>query len=95
MIPRSLPRQSSLIATTTVLGAASLQPKNIAAGKDPQPMSGEHAAEFWLNAAAHPDHAEIFARQEERARKEQRNTILLAAGADQPSEDAGQSVDAV
>jgi hypothetical protein len=34
---------ASLMVTTTVLGAASLQLKNIAAGKDPEPMTGEHA----------------------------------------------------
>lgn len=43
---------AGLVAMTTVLGAASLQLKAIAAGKDPQPMYGEHAAQFWLNAAA-------------------------------------------
>lgn len=43
---------ASLVASTTVLGAASLQLKNIAAGKDPQPMNGEHGAKFWLEAAA-------------------------------------------
>ncbi len=51
---------ASLIATTTVLGAASLQLKNIAAGKDPEPMSGEHGAKFWANAAAQGGALGIF-----------------------------------
>jgi hypothetical protein len=51
---------ASLVATTTVLGAASLQLKNVAAGKDPQPMDGEHAAKFWLNAAAQGGALGIF-----------------------------------
>ena len=42
---------ASLIVTTTVLGALSLQLKNLAAGKDPEPMYGEHGAKFWMNAA--------------------------------------------
>jgi hypothetical protein len=48
---------------TTVLGAASLQLKNIAAGKDPQPMFGEHAAKFWANAAAQGGALGIFGDQ--------------------------------
>lgn len=51
---------AGLIAMTTVLGAASLQLKNIAAGKDPQPMTGEHAAKFWVNAAAQGGSLGIF-----------------------------------
>lgn len=50
---------ASLMVSTTILGAASLQLKNIAAGKDPEPMgwkNGEidtaRAAKFWLQAAA-------------------------------------------
>lgn len=51
---------ASLIVTTTVLGAATLQLKNIAQGKDPQPMTGEHAAKFWMNAAAQGGALGIF-----------------------------------
>jgi hypothetical protein len=40
---------ASLIATTTVLGAASLQLKNLAAGKDPEPMNTK---KFWLESAS-------------------------------------------
>jgi hypothetical protein len=43
---------ASLIVGTTVMGAASLQLKNLAAGKDPEPMTGEHALKFWANAMA-------------------------------------------
>lgn len=43
---------ASLVASTTVLGALSLQLKNLAAGKDPEPMYGEHGAKFWAEAAA-------------------------------------------
>lgn len=51
---------AGLIVMTTALGAASLQLKNIAAGKDPQPMTGEHAAKFWVNAAAQGGALGIF-----------------------------------
>lgn len=51
---------AGLIAMTTVLGAASLQLKNIAAGKDPQPMTGEHGVKFWANAAAQGGALGIF-----------------------------------
>ncbi len=53
---------ANLIVTTTVLGAASLQLKNIAAGKDPEPFYGDpkHAAKFWANAAAQGGALGIF-----------------------------------
>jgi len=43
---------AGLVVMTTVLGALSLQLKNIAAGKDPEPMFGDRAAKFWGNAFA-------------------------------------------
>lgn len=43
---------ASLVVMTTVLGALSLQLKNIASGKDPEPMFGDRAAKFWGNAFA-------------------------------------------
>jgi hypothetical protein len=51
---------AGLIVMTTALGAASLQLKNIAAGKDPEPMTGEHAAKFWANAVAQGGALGIF-----------------------------------
>lgn len=51
---------ASLVATTTVLGAASLQLKNLAAGKDPEPMTGPHAAKFWAESAAQGGALGIF-----------------------------------
>lgn len=54
---------ANLIVTTTVLGAASLQLKNLAAGKDPEPMQGPHAAKFWLNAFAQGGAGGIFGDQ--------------------------------
>jgi hypothetical protein len=51
------------VVATTVLGAVSLQLKNIAAGKDPEPMFGEHAAKFWANAAAQGGALGIFGDQ--------------------------------
>jgi len=43
---------ASLVIGTTVLGALSLQLKNLAAGKDPEPMYGKNGTRFWINAAA-------------------------------------------
>ena len=43
---------ASLAVATTVLGAVSLQLKNIAYGKDPEPMFNDHAAKFWSLAFA-------------------------------------------
>ncbi len=55
---------ASLIVTTTVLGALSLQLKNIAAGKDPEPMlDPKHAARFWANAFAQGGAGGIFGDQ--------------------------------
>lgn len=54
---------AGLIAMTTVLGAASLQLKNIAVGKDPEPMTGEHGWKFWANAAAQGGALGIFGDQ--------------------------------
>lgn len=54
---------ASLIISTTVLGALSLQLKNIAYGKDPQPMYGEHAAKFWSLAFAQGGAGGIFGDQ--------------------------------
>lgn len=51
---------ANLIVTTTVLGAATLQLKNIAAGKDPQPMDNK---KFWLNAAAQGGALGVFGDQ--------------------------------
>jgi hypothetical protein len=54
---------ASLMISTTVLGALSLQLKNIAYGKDPQPMFGEHAAKFWSLAFAQGGAGGIFGDQ--------------------------------
>jgi len=54
---------ANLIVNTTVLGAAALQLKNLAAGKDPEPMDGKHAARFWLNAFAQGGAGGIFGDQ--------------------------------
>jgi hypothetical protein len=54
---------ASLIVATTVLGAASLQLKNLAAGKDPEPMTGENAGRFWSYAAAQGGGLGIFGNQ--------------------------------
>lgn len=54
---------ASLIVATTVLGAASLQLKNIAAGKDPEPMTGPNAGKFWSYAAAQGGGLGIFGNQ--------------------------------
>lgn len=54
---------ASLMISTTVLGALSLQLKNLAAGKDPEPMTGEHAAKFWANAWAQGGAGGIFGDQ--------------------------------
>lgn len=43
---------ASLVVSTTVLGALSIQLKNLAAGKDPEPMDGEHGPKFWAMAFA-------------------------------------------
>jgi hypothetical protein len=43
---------AGLVVMTTVLGGVSLQLKNIASGKDPEPMFGDRAAKFWGNAFA-------------------------------------------
>lgn len=55
---------SSLMISTTVLGALSLQLKNIAAGKDPEPMfTADHAPRFWANAFAQGGAGGIFGDQ--------------------------------
>lgn len=54
---------ASLIVSTTVLGALSLQLKNLAAGKDPEPMTGEHGWKFWGNAFAQGGAGGIFGDQ--------------------------------
>ena len=56
---------ASLIVMTTVMGAASLQLKNIAAGKDPEPMYGDlkRTSRFWVNAFAQGGAGGIFADQ--------------------------------
>lgn len=54
---------ASLIVTTTVLGALSLQLKNLAAGKDPEPMYGPNGVKFWANAFAQGGAGGIFADQ--------------------------------
>jgi len=58
---------ASLIVSTTVLGAASLQLKNIAAGKDPEPMwkDGDpmRAVKFWGGAFAQGGAGGIFGDQ--------------------------------
>lgn len=54
---------ASLMVATTVLGALSLQLKNIAAGKDPEPMYGDNGAKFWANAWAQGGAGGIFADQ--------------------------------
>lgn len=41
-----------LVVGTTVMGALANQLKDIAAGKDPEPIYGPHAARFWLRAFA-------------------------------------------
>lgn len=51
---------ASLIVGTTVLGAASLQLKNIANGKDPEPMGH---GKFWANAFVQGGAGGIFADQ--------------------------------
>ena len=44
---------AGLVISTTVLGALTLQLRNIAAGKDPEPMfKPDHAARFWASAFA-------------------------------------------
>jgi hypothetical protein len=42
----------SMLLTTTALGAIAVQGKQIAAGKDPIDMRGEHAGKFWARAVA-------------------------------------------
>jgi len=55
---------ASLMISTTVLGALSLQLKNIAAGKDPEPMfDPKHATKFWVNAWAQGGAGGIFGTQ--------------------------------
>lgn len=54
---------ASLMITTTVLGALSLQLKNLAAGKDPEPMYGDNGAKFWASAFAQGGAGGIFADQ--------------------------------
>lgn len=51
---------ASLMVTTTVLGALALQLKNIAAGKDPEPMD---RPKFWANAFAQGGGGGIFGDQ--------------------------------
>lgn len=38
---------AQLVIATTLMGALALQLKEIAKGRDPRPMDGDHAAEFW------------------------------------------------
>lgn len=56
---------AGLIAMATVAGAASLQLKNIAAGKDPEPMWGDpfQSFKFWSYAAAQGGALGIFGNQ--------------------------------
>lgn len=54
---------ASLMVSTTVLGALSLQLKNVASGKDPEPMVGENAAKFWSLAFAQGGAGGIFGDQ--------------------------------
>jgi len=54
---------ASLMISTTVLGALSLQLKNIANGKDPEPMTGQHATKFWAQAFAQGGAGGIFGDQ--------------------------------
>lgn len=41
---------ASLLIVTTLYGALAMQLKEIAKGRDPRPMAGEHAAKFWGGA---------------------------------------------
>lgn len=55
---------AGLMVSTTVLGGLGLQLKQIAAGKDPEPMfSHGNGAKFWLNAWAQGGAGGIFAQQ--------------------------------
>lgn len=55
---------ASLMVGTTVLGALSLQLKNIAAGKDPEPMfDPKHATKFWANSFAQGGAGGLFGTQ--------------------------------
>jgi len=41
---------ASFVASTTILGAMSMQITDLVNGRNPKDMAGEHAGKFWLNA---------------------------------------------
>lgn len=51
---------AGLIVGTTVMGALSNQLRDIAAGKDPEPLVGPHAGRFWAQAFAQGGAGGIF-----------------------------------